>query len=66
MEVKDNQDLSETSQVALVNKWLNKDSDFNFEVIDEGKHNLKEFTEENTKQYIYKQRSGQNKHTQWK
>ena len=66
MEVKDNQDLSETSQVVLVNKWLNKDSDFNFEVIDESEHNLKEFTEENTKQYRYKQGSGQNKHTQWK
>ena len=50
MEVKDNQDLSETSQVALVNEWLNKDSNFNFEVVDEGEHNLEEFTKENTKQ----------------
>ena len=69
MEVKNNQDLSETSQVALVNEWLHKDSDFNFEVVNEGEHNLEEFTEENTKQIdalTYKQQSGQNKHTQWK
>jgi hypothetical protein len=42
MEAKDNQHLSETSQVALVNEWLYKD-DFNFESCNEDEHNLEEF-----------------------
>ena len=68
MDAKDNQDLTVMGKVALVREWLNKDYDFNFEVVNEGEHNLEELTEENTRQnrWINMFANWAEKHTQWR
>ena len=38
------------NKATVVKEWLNKESDFDFESTNEDKHNVEDFTKENTKQ----------------